>query len=173
MWFERERKKKSCVVVPPTTTPLLFNPNYFSSNYPAGVYTFFSRTLWPCCGRSELWPHYRSCLPPAPPQTHSLSTVAPIKIVVTQSGWTDMFTVKLETYCSSLSRCESTKAQPEASGLQPLVAPTGSSGWFPLWAAWSTTSSSSEILWLQKKTELQAKLIDSCWHQDCHWFVSN
>lgn len=60
-----EGRKISLVVffvfAPP---PPLFNPNYFPSNYPARVYTFFSRTLWPCCGRSELCTHYRCCLPP-------------------------------------------------------------------------------------------------------------
>lgn len=60
MWFERdgERKKRVCFF------PLPFNPNYLWSNYPARVYAFFSRTLWPCCGCSEVWTHYRSCLPP-------------------------------------------------------------------------------------------------------------
>lgn len=64
IWEGRKKKVLCCCFFP---LPLLFNPNYFSGNYPAGVYTFFSRTLWPCCGRSELWPHYRSSLAPPPP----------------------------------------------------------------------------------------------------------
>lgn len=57
---EMEKEKRSVCVF----FPLPFNPNYLWSNYPARVYAFFSCTLWPCCGCSEVWTHYRSCLPP-------------------------------------------------------------------------------------------------------------
>lgn len=124
MWFERGEKKVLCCCFFP---PLLFNPNYFSSNYPAGVYTFFSRTLWPCCGRSELRTHYRSCLPPKhtvkapPPPPRSLSHKV-AELICLQERW--------HLYCSSLSRCESTEPEPAASGLLPLFVPADSSGWF-------------------------------------------
>lgn len=90
--MKKEKRKLVCFF------PLPFNPNYLWSNYPARVYAFFSRTLWPCCGCSEVWTHYRSCLPPK----HTIKTPPanpPSKIPVSHrcdhtSDWADMFTVK-------------------------------------------------------------------------------